>query len=84
MSPTLGTLTGHAAALAEARGAAAGLAALEAMPRERVSTYQPYWAARAHLLQRLGRSCDATDAFDRAIGLTEDPAVRAFLLERRG
>jgi len=24
------------------------------------------------------------DAFDRAIGLTEDPAVRQFLLQRRG
>jgi len=84
MSPTLGTLTGHAAALAEATGSAAGLAALDGIPRDRVSTYQPYWAVRAHLLQRLGRSCDARDAFDRAIGLTEDPAVRAFLLERRG
>ncbi|HSC30835.1 MAG TPA: DUF6596 domain-containing protein [Gemmatimonadaceae bacterium] len=84
VSPTLGTLTGHAAALAEATAPAAGLAALDAMPRERISTYQPYWAVRAHLLQRLGRSCDATNAFDRAIGLTEDPAVRAFLLERRG
>jgi len=84
MSPALGTLTGHAAALAEATGSAAGLAALEGIPRDRVSTYQPYWAVRAHLLQRLGRSRDATDAYDRAIGLTEDPAVRAFLLERRG
>jgi predicted RNA polymerase sigma factor len=24
------------------------------------------------------------DAYDRAIGLTEDPAVRQFLLQRRG
>lgn len=84
VSPTLGTLTGHAAAVAEATSPAAGLAALDAIARERVSTYQPYWAVRAYFLQRLGRSCDATDAFDRAIGLTEDPAVRAFLLERRG
>jgi predicted RNA polymerase sigma factor len=27
---------------------------------------------------------EAADAFDRAIGLAEDPAVREFLLQRRG
>lgn len=84
LSPTLGTLTGRAAAVAESTNPMAGLAALDTIARERVSTYQPYWAVRAHLLKRLGRVCDAMDAFDRAIGLTEDPAVRAFLLERRG
>ena len=84
LSPTLGTRTGYAAAVAEATSPVAGLAALDTIVRDSVSTCQPYWAVRAHLLQRLGRSCDARDAFDRAIGLTEDPAVRAFLLERRG
>jgi len=49
-----------------------------------VSAYQPYWAVRAHLSQRLGRTAEAVDAFDRAIGLAEDPAVRKFLLQRRG
>jgi predicted RNA polymerase sigma factor len=27
---------------------------------------------------------EAADAFDRAIGLAEDPAVRQFLLQKRG
>jgi predicted RNA polymerase sigma factor len=27
---------------------------------------------------------EASDAYDRAIGLAEDPAVRAFLLQKRG
>jgi RNA polymerase sigma-70 factor (ECF subfamily) len=49
-----------------------------------ISAYPPYWAVRAHLLQRLGKTPEALDAFDRAIGLAEDPAVRQFLLERRG
>jgi len=49
-----------------------------------VSSYQPYWAVRAHLLQRLGKTSEAAEAFDRAIGLAEDPAVREFLLQRRG
>ena len=54
------------------------------MDLEAVSGYQPFWAVRAHLLQRLGKTSEATDALDRAIGLAEDPAVRQFLLERRG
>ncbi len=49
-----------------------------------VSGYQPYWAVRAHLLQRLGKTSEAAEAFDRAIGLAEDPAVRQFLLQKRG
>ncbi len=84
ISPTLGTRTGYAAAVAEAMGAEAGLAALETIDVDEVSAYQPYWAVRAHLLQRLGKTPEALDAFDRAIGLTEDPAVRQFLLQRRG
>jgi predicted RNA polymerase sigma factor len=84
ISPALGTQTGYAAAVAEAKGAEAGLAALNRIDPEDISAYQPYWAVRAHLLQRLGKKPDALDAFDRAIGLTEDPAVRQFLLRRRG
>ncbi|MGB8887490.1 MAG: DUF6596 domain-containing protein [Candidatus Korobacteraceae bacterium] len=84
ISPTLGTRTGYAAAVAEARGAEAGLAALDGIDPDDISAYQPYWAVRAHLLQRLGKRSEALDAFDRAIGLTEDPAVRQFLLARRG
>jgi RNA polymerase sigma-70 factor (ECF subfamily) len=83
ISPTLGTRTGYAAAVAEAKGAEAGLAALDGIDPEDVSAYQPYWAVRAHLLQRLGKAPVALAAFDRAIGLTEDPAVREFLLQRR-
>jgi RNA polymerase sigma-70 factor (ECF subfamily) len=84
ISPTLGTRTGYAAAVAEANGPDAGLAVLNAIDLESVSAYQPYWAVRAHLLQRLGKTVEASDAFDRAIGLAEDPAVRQFLLETRG
>ncbi|MFZ0806381.1 MAG: DUF6596 domain-containing protein [Candidatus Sulfotelmatobacter sp.] len=84
ISPTLGTRAGYAAAVAEAKGAEAGLAALDAIDPKGISDYQPYWAVRAHLLQRLGKASEALDAFDRAIGLTEDLAVRQFLLQRRG
>jgi RNA polymerase sigma-70 factor (ECF subfamily) len=84
ISPTLGTRTGYAAAVGEANGPDAGLAVLDEIDPDAVSVYQPYWAVRAHLLQRLRKIPEAGDAFDRAIGLAEDPAVRQFLLQRRG
>jgi predicted RNA polymerase sigma factor len=84
ISPTLGTRTGYAAAVGEANGPEAGLAVLDGIDPDAVSGYQPYWAVRAHLLRRLGKTSEAVDAFDRAIGLAEDPAVRQFLLQRRG
>jgi predicted RNA polymerase sigma factor len=84
ISPTLGRLTGYAAALAEATGPQAGVAVLDGLESESVSCYQPYWAVRAHLLQRQGKTSEALEAYDRAIGLAEDPAVRRFLLRKRG
>lgn len=80
LAPTIGARVGQAAAITEARGATAGWALLEAIPAEAVASYQPYWALAAHLLRRLGRPADA--AYERAIGLCEDPAMRAFLLRR--
>jgi RNA polymerase sigma-70 factor (ECF subfamily) len=83
LSPTAGACVGRAVALAEARSPADGLAALDAIDPVTVKSYQPYWAARAHLLSRSGDWRGACDAYDRAIGLTEDAAARAFLLRRR-
>ena len=82
VAPTIGARVAQAAALAEARGAAAGLAALDAMPMDVVTAYQPYWALRAHLLRELERTDEARDAYARAIGLSEDPAVREFLADQ--
>ena len=45
--------------------------------------YQPYWAARAGLLAATGDADAADHAYACAIGLERDPAVRAFLEERR-
>lgn len=75
----------RAVAIAEDEGAAAGLAALEAIGADRrLAEYQPYWAARAELLTRLGRIAEAAEAYDRAIGLERDPALRRFLQGERG
>jgi len=79
-APTIGAHVGHAAALAETRGPAAGLRALDAMPADAVGGYQPYWALRAHVLRAVGRGPEARAAYECAIGLTEDGAARDFLV----
>ncbi len=79
LSPTTGVLVGRAAAVAEVRGARAGLTLLNALLPDTVRNYQPHWVLQAHLLKRLGRHDEAAAATARAIGLTEDPVVRAFL-----
>jgi RNA polymerase sigma-70 factor (ECF subfamily) len=74
----------HAVAVAEMRGADAGLACLDALATDtRLTDYQPYWAARAELLSRCGESDTADQAYQNAICLEPDPAVRDFLLHRR-
>jgi len=84
------TLTGspvaalnRAVALAETRGPASGLEALDALAGDdRLANYQPYWAARADLLARSGALEAALEAYSRAIGLESDPEVRDFLQQR--
>jgi RNA polymerase sigma-70 factor (ECF subfamily) len=74
----------RAIAIAETRGPAAGLAALDALAGDaRLADYQPYWAARAGLLARAGELVAADAAYQRAIGLESDPAIRRFLQQRR-
>jgi RNA polymerase sigma-70 factor (ECF subfamily) len=77
----------RAVAIAETRGAAEGLAALDAIDAAgadaRLADYQPYWAARAGLLAGSGDTAAADAAYVRAIGLEADPAVRRFLQQRR-
>jgi RNA polymerase sigma-70 factor (ECF subfamily) len=70
----------RALAVAELLGPDAGLAALEAAGADRrVDSYQPYWAARANLLGRTGSYDAARHAYQLAIGLESDPAVREYL-----
>ncbi|MGX8011030.1 RNA polymerase sigma factor [Mesorhizobium sp. ORM8.1] len=74
----------RAVAIAETEGTPAGLAALYVLGDDkRLQDYQPYWAARADLLARLGTTAKAAEAYDRAIGLERDDAVRRFLQAQR-
>jgi len=77
----IGARIGHAVAMAQVRGLPAAIAELDALPEAQVLCHQPYWAARAHLLRQMGKRDESNIAYQRAIGLTEHPAVRAFLLD---
>jgi RNA polymerase sigma-70 factor (ECF subfamily) len=70
----------RAVALAQTRGVTQALAALDDLAQDtRMAAYQPYWAARADLCARSGDIAAANTAYQRAIGLESDPAVRRFL-----
>lgn len=74
----------RALAIAEMHGAGAALEAMQEVAADgRLAQYQPYWAARAELLARTGAHDEARHAYDVAIGLERDPAVRRFLQQRQ-
>jgi RNA polymerase sigma-70 factor (ECF subfamily) len=74
----------RALAIAEIQGANSGLEAMqESTSDPRIAEYQPYWAARAELLGKAGAHQEALQAYEMAIGLERDPAVRRFLQKRQ-
>ena len=74
----------RALAIMEVHGAAAALQAMEELAGDaRLTEYQPYWAARAELLAKTSACEDAHHAYEIAIGLERDPAVRRFLQQRQ-
>lgn len=74
----------RALALGELHGTEAGLKALESVNEDpRIRSYQPYWAARAHLLSLAGAHSEARHAYEVAAGLAPDPAIRKYLQQLR-
>ena len=73
----------RALAVAELHGPQVGIEILKSIADSRFDHYQPYWAARAELLSRTGERDEARQAYELAIGLEHDPAVRAFLQKRQ-
>ncbi|MFK2891955.1 RNA polymerase subunit sigma-70 [Dyella flagellata] len=74
----------RALAVAELEGVEAAVAILRGLSEDRrLADYQPYWAARAALFARVGDLHEALHAYDMAIGLARDPAVRRFLQRRQ-
>jgi predicted RNA polymerase sigma factor len=84
IAPSPVVAVNRAVALAERDGPQAALDALAPYADDpRLADYQPYWAARADLLARAGTIAEALGAYDLAIGLERDPAVRRFLQKKR-
>jgi RNA polymerase sigma-70 factor, ECF subfamily len=75
----------RAVALAEVRGPAAGLAAVDELRTSGggLDGYYLFHAARADLLRRLGRDEEAAAAYDAARALTANPVEQAFLDAQR-
>lgn len=73
----------HAVAVAYAGALERGITLLDAIDDARLNEYQPYWAARAELLSLAGNLAEADKAYQLAIGLETDQAVRAFLKRKR-
>jgi predicted RNA polymerase sigma factor len=74
----------RALAIAEVHGASAALDAMQEVAADgRLAEYQPYWAARAELLAKIGANGEARHAYEIAIGLERDASVRRFLQQRQ-
>lgn len=85
LCPTLGGRIGHAVAVGLGSGGAmAGLALLETMADPSLSTHQPWWAAKARLAALAGLREDAVAAYERALALTVEVAVRDWLVGQLG
>jgi RNA polymerase sigma-70 factor (ECF subfamily) len=82
MEPTPVVALNHAVALAETGALAKALAQVEGLAPQ-LSNYQPWHAARADLLARLGRTDAARAAYDRAIRDAASANDAAFLARRR-
>lgn len=84
MVPSPVVALNRAVALAQAGHPDDALAVLDDLADDpRLADYQPYWAARAEILVRVGKKPEAETAYERAIGLEHDPSVRAFLQGKR-
>jgi RNA polymerase sigma-70 factor (ECF subfamily) len=83
LTPTPVVALNRAVALAEVRGAAAGLAAVDELRCSALDTYYLFHASRADLLRRLGRTAEAAAAYATARALTANPVEQAFLDTRR-
>ena len=83
MRPNPVVALNRSVAVAELHGPAEGLAALGEIDPSSLDNYQPYHAARADFLARVGRLDEAAAAYDRAIELTSNTVERDFLTRQR-
>ncbi len=84
MRPGAVVALNRAVALSNAEGAAAGLAALEELPKDKLQSLRPYHAARADMMIRSGRDEEGRASLSAALGLDPPSAERRFLEQRLG
>ena len=80
IAPSVGATIGAVSALIETGATQEAAALLDSLPIEVVRNHQPYWVSRTRLANTLGDVPAALAASDIAIGLTEDPALRTYLI----
>jgi RNA polymerase sigma-70 factor, ECF subfamily len=80
MAPSPVVALNRAVAVAEVEGPGAALALVDGLA---LPGYHLFHAIRAELLARLGRCVEAVEAYDAAIGRTENVAERKLLLGKR-
>jgi RNA polymerase sigma-70 factor (ECF subfamily) len=83
LTPTPVVALNRAVALAEVRGPATGLAAVDDLCSPALDSYYLFHASRADLLRRLGRDEEAVAAYATARTLTANPVEQAFLDTQR-
>lgn len=81
-APSFGASIGRVAALLDDGQAEAAASALAGLPSDRLRAHQPYWAAHAAVMRALGNDEAARASAEQAIGLSDDPAVRDYLIAR--
>ena len=79
-APGVGIMVGRAAATLEAGDPETALRYLDELQSAATDRYQPYWVTRANILAAMRRFGEAQQILRTAIGLTEDSAVRDYLL----
>lgn len=82
-SDSIGARISRAVVLAELGDVEQAWQELDALPLERVRRHPPWWVARSRVATLSGQTIVATEALSVAISLTDDAAVRSFLLEQR-
>ena len=73
-APSIGAGVGLAAVTLETQGATRALALLDALPAERVQSYQPYWVTRLRVLRAMG--LDDAACLAQALSLTQNAGLR--------
>lgn len=81
-APSIGAAVGRAIAIGHSQRPIDGLAALDLIDARARETFQPAWAARAHLLTMAGQHHQAIEAVKCAIALAHGPRVLQDLQRR--